>query len=270
MCDGQSTYQIGRVVGLDRQRVTRLLRRAGVRLQPRGAGRARPARRAHEPPNLGELLEQLYIHRCLTSSAVGALLGMPERRVRDRLRQLGIPTRTRGRCSREDRRAVPVEPLDALYVRAGLSADEVGRHIGVPRRIILRSAHDLGLPVRVGGPPPRTGPGEIELVKALYADGLVRETLARHGVPRVPPGGPIWQRFPVPVRLSKQLVEDLYSGCGLGLHHIELLTGQPANTVRHIMEAEDILARHPGGRSPFVRRWRAGGAAAGVPCAGSG
>jgi len=57
-----------------------------------------------------------------------------------------------------------------LYLRAGLSANEAGKMLGVSRNIVLRSAHDEGLPVRVGGAPPTRGPSEIELLTALYAD----------------------------------------------------------------------------------------------------
>jgi hypothetical protein len=77
-------------------------------------------------------------------------------------------------------------------------------------------------------------------------------------VPRVPPGGSIWQRFPDPVPLNSPLVKDLYWGCGAGLSHIELLTGQPAMTVRGFMRRAGLPLRHPGGRTPFLRRWRAG------------
>jgi len=61
------------------------------------------------------------------------------------------------------------------------------------------------------------------------------------------------------------LVKDLYWGCGAALTHIELLTGQPAMTVRGFMRRADIPLRRPGGRTPFLRRWRAGLKAARVP-----
>jgi hypothetical protein len=72
-----------------------------------------------------------------------------------------------------------------------------------------------------------------------------------------PGGGPIWQRFPVPARLSTELAEELYSSCGIGVYHIELLTGQPADSVRKLLRAAGVALRPAGGRSPFMRRWRA-------------
>jgi hypothetical protein len=123
---------------------------------------------------------------------------------------------------------------------------------------VLRSAHDAGLPVRVGGAPPGHGPSEIELIQTLYADPIVSEVLTRHGVPQVPMPGPIWQRFPAPHNLTAELAIELYSCCGLGLHHIELLTGQPAKTVGNLLRASGVPLRSAGGRSPFMRRWREG------------
>ena len=84
------------------------------------------------------------------------------------------------------------------------------------------------MPVRAGGVVPVPGPGEIELVQALYADPLITDVLDARDIPRVPPGAPLWQRFPDPVPLTVPLVKDLYWGCGAGLAHIELLTGRPA------------------------------------------
>lgn len=72
--------------------------------------------------------------------------------------------RSRGRQNREDRQIVQARAVAELYVHAGLSAAEAGRLLQVPRGLVLRTAHDLGLPVRVGGPPTRHGPTEIELV----------------------------------------------------------------------------------------------------------
>jgi len=257
LCRGLSTYAIGEITGLDRQRVTRMLRRAGVPLRPRGAGRLRPLRR-DDPPGLPRILGELYEERRLGSRQIAAITGLPERTVRDRLRRYGIHARTRGRWNREDRRLVAAEVLDELYTRLGMTADEVSRRLGTSRGTVLRSAHALGVPVRVGGVVPAPGPEEIKLVKALYADPLIAAVLDARGIPRVPPGGPIWQRFPDPVPLTTPLVKDLYWGCGAGLSHIELLTGQPAMTVRGFMRRAGIPLRHPGGRTPFLRRWRAG------------
>jgi transposase len=258
-CQGLSTYQIAGIVGISRQRVGRMLRAAGVPVKPRGSGRRRRAAR----PDLDQLMADLYLQFGLSSIRIAELLGIPGRTVRERLRSLGVPMPSRGGFSREDRLSVPAEAIAALYVRSGLSAREVGEIFGVSHRIVLRAAHDMGLPVRVGGPPTRGGPEEIELVEALYADPAVQHTLQRHGAPRVPPGGTIWQRFPVALRVTPELAEELYVSCGLGLHHIELMTGQAAATIGRELVNSGIELRHAGGRSPFLRRWRTGAASRG-------
>ena len=58
-CEGLSTYEIARAVGISRQRVGRLLRKAGVPVKPRGAGR----RRAPAPRQaaLTDLAVHLYL-----------------------------------------------------------------------------------------------------------------------------------------------------------------------------------------------------------------
>jgi hypothetical protein len=264
LCRGLSTYAIGEIAGLDRQRVARMLRRAGVPLRPRGAGRLRPLRR-DDPPGLPRVLAELYEAGRLGSPQIAAITGMPERTVRGRLRRYGIHVRTPGGWNREDRQLVAAEVLDDLYTRLGLTADEVGRRLGTSRSTVLRSAHALGVPVRAGGMVQEPGPEEIRLVEALYADPLIAAVLDARDVPRVPPGGPIWQRFPDPVPLTAPLVKDLYWGCGAALTHIELLTGQPAMTVRGFMRRAGIPLRRPGGRTPFLRRWRAGLKQAGKP-----
>ena len=77
---------------------------------------------------------------------------------------------------------------------------------------MLRDAHALGIPVRSGGAVPLD---EIELVAALYADPAVVAVLTARGVPRVPTGGSLADRFPRPVALASPLVKDLYWGCGV-------------------------------------------------------
>ena len=56
LCRGLSTYAIGELTGLNRQHVTRMLRKARVPLRPRGAERLRPLRR-DDPPGLRQLLQ---------------------------------------------------------------------------------------------------------------------------------------------------------------------------------------------------------------------
>lgn len=249
-----STYKIAAVTGTGRQRITRMLRKAGITVKPYGAGRRPP--RAAEDERLDQLMARLYQDQRVPSSQIARLTGISEHAVRDRLRARGVPIRTRGRHNREDRRVISPDDLAMLYLQGGLSADEAGKLLGVSRKIVLRSAHDQGLPVRVGGPPSAYGPSEIELLAALYADPQVRRALDRHGVPVVTVAGPIWERFPAPRQLTVSLVTDLYQGCGLSLHHIELLTGQPAVTAGALLHASGIQLRPAGGRSPFIRRWR--------------
>lgn len=208
-----------------------------------------------------ELMAELYEVARLNSRQIAAVTGMPERTVRDRLRRYGIRARTRGRWNREDRRTVPAETLHDLYSQRGMTAAEVGTLVGASPNTVLRSAHALGVPVRAGSSVPVPGLDEIELVKALYEDDLIVAVLDAHDIPRVPPGGHIWERFPGPLPLSIPLVKDLYWQCGAGLNHIELLTGQPAMTVREFMRREGIPVRRRGGRTPFLRRWQTARAA---------
>jgi hypothetical protein len=255
-CRGLSTYRIAAVVGISRQRVTRVLHWAGVPVTPRGSGRHRLPRGAGAAvPNF--LLADMYLRHRLNCTQISELTQIPTRTVQDRLRAYGVQLRTRGRFNREDRLAVEPEVLAETYLWAGLTSDEVGKLVGVSRAVVLRSAHDAGLPVRMGGPAPTRGPTGIELITALYADADVQQVLTRHGLPTVPPGAPIWQRFPVPARLSADLAEELYVSCGIGVHHMELLIGQAAETVRKLLHATGVTLRPAGGRSPFMRRWRA-------------
>jgi hypothetical protein len=256
-CQLLSTYQIARITGDNRQRVNWLLRKAGVPVNPRGTGRPR-AGRDDQARHIDDLMTDMYLRLRLSTTQIAEVFHIPASAVRYRLLGRGVPMRTRGGNSREDRIVIPQDELADLYLQSGLSADEVGQMLGVSRRVVLRSAHDAGLPVRVGGAPPQRGPPEIELIQALYADTMVSAVLTRHGVPEVPEAGPIWQRFPVPHKLTAELAAELYWDCGLGLHHIELLTGQPAGTVSNLLRARGVPLRSAGGRSPFMRRWREG------------
>lgn len=251
--DGVSIRQIARQLEMSRVSVRDALRRQGADVRPRGAGRARPHTRFEDPADLEEQLRTLYCEQRLTRAEIAARLGLTEGLVRSRLDEYGIRMRTRGRGNREDRRDVDLATLVALYARRGLSATAIGERLGIAHTVVLRAAHEQGLAVRPGAAAPLDA--EIRLVEALYADPHVARTLARHGVPAVPPGAPIWQRFPEPVPLTDALLGELYADCGVSIAHIELLTGQPAATVRRHLHRAGVPLRPAGGRCPFLQRW---------------
>lgn len=251
--DGRSIRQIAAQSGLSRRRVTQVLRRGGITIAPRGRGRPRPARRiSAPPPDVQRLLVRLYVTQRLTRAQVAKELGVPEHRVRTWLRDCGIQPRTRGRQNREDRDRPPKPDLVKLYTRQGLPAREVGSLLSSSLGRVLAGLHEDGIPVRTGGN--AMPDSAVCLLDALYGDPDVREALARHRLPLVRRPGPLVRRFPEPHRLTKALLVDLYTACGLSTVHIELLTGQPSSAVRRAMLQAGIPLRAPGGRSPFIRR----------------
>lgn len=253
---GLSTRQIAREHGISRGRVTRVLHKADVSLPARGTGRGHRRSWWPAPEDLPRHLVDLYLRQQLPIGQVAARLGVTGRTVSSLLRKHGIPVRSSGWANREDRLALPIKEVERLYLGTGLSAAEVGQQLGGSQRDVLRLAHELGWPVRRGGPTPLRGPREIELLGQLYSDPMVRLALSRYGVPEIAPGGPIWHRFPRRIALAPRLLRDLYVECGLATQHIELLTGQPAGTVANRLRAAGVRLRPTGQRSPFLRRWR--------------
>lgn len=251
--DGLSTRRIAEQLGVRRTAVTTALHAMGVVVSPRGAGRRRPTRHA-DPDDLAEQLRQLYSVEGLTRRQTSEILGLSEGMVRTRLAEFAIPTRTRGRCNREDRVEVPLEQIVRLYRDGGLSAQQAAELLDVSRLVFLRAAHDQGVPVRPGATTQHDAES-IRLISALYADPQVRSTLERHHVPVATATGPIWRRFPQPVPLTEQLCIELYLNNGLSMTQIELVTGQPASRVHTVLRRAGVTLRSAGGRSPFRIRW---------------
>ena len=63
------------------------------------------------------------------------------------------------------------------------------------------------MPIRQGGGSPAVT-AAVALIDSLYRDEQVTEVLDRHAVPR-PAGGDIAVRFPDPVPLTAQLLDEL-------------------------------------------------------------
>ncbi|MDX6343753.1 MAG: hypothetical protein QOH87_3891 [Trebonia sp.] len=173
----------------------------------------------------------------LSVRKIAAVTGADRLRVTQLLYEVAIEDRPRGAWRRMTRRTAEDERVD--QVTALLSREQQ-------------------MPATQVAPPPSRGPSEIELLAALYAAPEVRQVLDRHGVPVATLAGPAWRRFPAPRPLTAGLVGDLYEGCGLSLHQIALLTGRPAAAAGAVLRASGVKLRPPGGRSPFLDRWRPG------------
>jgi hypothetical protein len=222
---------------------------------------------AGDPPADGDgpepaWLAHLYLCRGLSTYAIAERAGVNRQRATRTLRTAGVALRPRGagRLRPERRAGDPGLPhlMRALYEDARTRPDR-GRGRTAPRRVgqhrvAQRPRAGRACPGRRRGPTVRAGRDRAR--QRPVRRSLVVATLTAHGIPRVPAGGPVSERFPVPVPLTTQLVK--YWGCGVGLNHVEQLTGQAGDSVRGFMRRAGIPLRQPGGRSPFLRRWRAG------------
>ena len=81
-CQELSTYRIAGLVGVSRQRVTRMLHRAEVTVKPQGYRAApRQRRRAYQAQFLAVLYQRLGLNR----AEISAVTGIPARTIRDLL-----------------------------------------------------------------------------------------------------------------------------------------------------------------------------------------
>jgi hypothetical protein len=188
---------------------------------------------------LPERVAHLRACQLLSVRRIAAVTGVDRQRITQLLYEVAIEDRPRGAWRRVTRRTRTAE--DERF-----------------DQVLVRLSEEQQMPATQVAPPSSRGPSEIELLGALYADPEVRRVLDRHGVPVVTSAGPPWKRLPAPQPLTAGLVSDLYEGCGLGLHHIELLTGRPAAAAGALLRGSGIKLRPPGGRSPFTDRWRPG------------
>jgi DNA-binding CsgD family transcriptional regulator len=200
-------------------------------------------------------LRRLYLDERLPTAAIGARYGTDPKTARRWLRAVAIEVRPR--TGREHRRALDVAELRELYQDRQWTAVEIAAHLDTIIRLVLRTLHDAGVPVRRGGTRPRRRPPEeTRLVAALYADPEVTAVLRRHRVPRRPRPGDIASRFPSPVPLTAQLLAALYAETGLSARQIELLTGQPHEQILDALHRAGIPVRRPTGSSPWLTRLR--------------
>jgi hypothetical protein len=174
-------------------------------------------------------------------------------RVRAWLRDAGIQVKPR--ATRAHRQDVDADVLRQLYLRQELTIAEVAERLGVTSIVVRRSLHAHGIPVRRAGARPKEGHlnESVRILDELYTDSGILALLRRHHIQPRHEAGPIAVRFPEPIDLSLGLLKEAYADLGLAAHHIELLTGQPAEKIRDALRAASLPLRS-GGPSP----WRSG------------
>jgi hypothetical protein len=190
---------------------------------------------------------------------IGEHLGVSGAKVRAELHRRGIPAHPRrpiGPGSRTARTEAPVDQVRKLYVESEWSAADVAAQLDSTINVVLRTGHAHGVPIRQGGGGSPAVTAAVALIDSLYRDEQISEVLDRHGVPRRPAGGDIAVRFPEPVPLTAELLDELYHGAGCSTGQIELLTGQPQIVVRNTMHRLGIPLR-PEHMSPALLRLRA-------------
>jgi transposase-like protein len=207
----------------------------------------------------GDQAVRLYQDKGWSYQMVAEQLGVRASQVRAELLRRGIPAhshRKAGPGSRAARSEAPAEQVRTLYVDSELPAQDVAAQLDSSVHVVLRIGHAYGVPIRPGGGGRFAAASAVALIDGLYRDEQISAVLDRHRVPRRPAGGDIAVRFPEPVPLTAQLLDELYSGAGCSTSQIELLTGQSQSVVRETMHRLGIPLRpeHP---SPALLRLRA-------------
>ena len=95
-----------------------------------------------------ELL-QLYVERRYTQHQIADHFGVTIAYVRARFKREGIPARMEG-----GGQAPPLnrEPLEDLYVRRGMTVNEIAKELRAGQKRVLRSLRHHGIKLRIAGP----------------------------------------------------------------------------------------------------------------------
>jgi len=214
---------------------------------------APPPHPVHPPPPPAKELERLYLIDKLPLVVIARRYHTSGPVVRAWLTQNG--TRVQPRTSRADRQQLDVQLLRERYEQQQWTATQIAADQQTTIQLVLRALHAHGIPVRRGGFPTNRQADPYRLLDDLYADPDVAALLQRHRIPMRPRHGPIATRFPQPVPLTTSLLRQAYQEVGLSAHHIELLTGEPAEQILDALHAAAIPVRTTDGApSPWLTR----------------
>lgn len=215
-----------------------------------------PARRKHIPK---EVLQHLYLEQGQSPKAIGQQLGCGETTVRTRLKEYGIPMRSRSQAIRLGKGiTIEREALVELYWSQGLSIPEVSTYLDCSEDAVRSRMQEYDIPRRTPSESAQLSRGidlpenlarewytEQQLSIAAIAQRLgcsetaVRNKLAQYGIKRRMP----WAHNAV--KLSKDELHQLYEEEGFTLEAIAEAYDCSAATVSRKMSKLGIQARPP-------------------------
>ena len=241
--EGLANQQIAEIYGVATYAVTRRLRLEQLRRPHPKPDYTRPS----PPPRE---LRALYVDRAATLAEIATHYEVPHATVGRWLDNAGIKRRPSRYTKNTGRKTeLTAELLSDLYTAQQWTAAEIGRHVGVTKKIVLSHLHNYGIPVRPSGAR-RPGIGK-PLLDQLYDDPAVVTVLDRHHIPPVRSPGALRSRFPDPAPLTAALVTELYLDIGLSASHISLVTGHHELAVRVALQEAGVAAREGSDRSPW-------------------
>ena len=223
-----------------------------------------PARRKHIPK---ETLQRLYLEQGLSPRKIGLQLGCGETAVRKRLKEYGIPMRSRSQAIRLGKGiTIEREALVEFYWGQGLSIPEVAAHLDCSEDAVRSRMQEYDIPRRTPSESAQLSRG-IDLPKDLArewyteqqlsitaiaerlgcSETAVRNKLAQYGIKRRVP----WAHNAV--KLSEDELRHLYEEEGATLKAIAEAYGCSAATVSRKMSKLGITARPPW-RARYPRR----------------
>lgn len=244
--DGLTNTEIAAQHDVATQAVTLRLRTEQMRRHPKTPTWTKPT-----PPKL--TLRDLYVDQELSLADIAVRYGVPHATVRRWLHKNGIERRPHAYTPNpQPGHDLDHETIRALYIDEEWTAAEIGRHIGVTKKIILDHLHQHGVALRPSGAKrPAT---DRALLDRLYADPNVCRLLRDHQIPLISTPGRLRRRFPNPAPLTALLVTGLYNNIGLSVSQISLVTGHFDPAVRTALQQAGVAARDGAGRAPWTVR----------------
>lgn len=242
--DGLTNAEIAALHDVATYAVTLRLRSEKMRRPPATLPSTKPT-----PPR--NILRDLYVDQALTLADIAVRFGVPHATVRRWLDKNGIERRPRAyTINAEPGHELDHEMIRDLYVNEEWTAAEIGRDVGVTKKIILDHLHRHGVPLRPSG---AKRPGtDRALLDRLYADPDVVQLLQDKSVPIVSTPGRLRRRFPNPAPLTADLVTCLYTDVGLSVSQISLVTGHFDLGVRAALQQAGVAARDGSERAPWT------------------